>query len=102
MNFEEEFFKSNKNYNRNLIKYLLVINSLFFINFKFFKNNWKNEHFFPYSPEIKKIVINNGEYAKIGIISDFQLDSNHIEPLHAYFKNNLLLALNIFKEIILI
>ena len=69
---EKEFnLKKTKNYYRNLLMYLLFINSSFFISFLIFKKDITNKHFSPYSPEIKTIKIGNGESAKIGIISDF-------------------------------
>ena len=58
----------------------------------------KNRNFSPYSPEITKIEIGDGKYAKIGIISDLQIDSRHTKQYHKYFENNLLISLKVLKK----
>ena len=98
MNNKEITKKILKNYYRNLLIYLLLINSSFFISFLIFKKDKTNKDFSPYSPEIKKIKIGNGDTAKIGIISDFQLDSEYNEEIGKCFKDNLRRALKYFKK----
>ena len=88
-----------KNYNRNYIIYLLLINSIFFLSFMIFNNYLINKHFSPYCPEIIKIKIGNGNSAKIGIISDFHLDLNIQNiSLYKYFEYNVIKALSVFKK----
>ena len=98
MNKKEINLNKTKNYYRNLLIYLLFINSSFFISFRIFKKDKTNKNFSPYSPEIKTIKIGNGESAKIGIISDFQLDSGHHRKTSKYFEDNLRRALQYFKK----
>ena len=83
----------------------MIINSLFLIVFIIVKINTKSETFSPYSPEIRNIIINNGESIKIGIISDFQLNSKHSNPYnrlynkyYEYFEKNLFKALSVLKK----
>ena len=101
-NNKDKYEQIMKNYNRNLLIYLLIINSLFLIIFIIVKTNRKNSIFSPYSPEIKNIILNNGESTKIGIISDFQLDAKSNRPYgiinSKYFEKNLFKALQVFKK----
>ena len=97
MNYED--INTNwRNYNKNLIIYLILINILLFISFQYCNKNLKNKNFSPYSPEITKIEIGNGNYAKIGIISDLQIDAKHTKSYHKYFENNLLISLKVLKK----
>ena len=98
MNNKEKYEKIMKNYNRNFKIYLSIINLLFLISFIIVKIKSKNDNFSPYSPEIKKIIINDGESSKIGIISDFQLDADHIKSYSKFFEKNLFKALTVFKK----
>ena len=90
-------YKDNikKNYVIHFFIYLLLINFIFFISLKIAKNESK---FSPYSPEIKNIIIKDGKFAKIGIISDFQLDKNNNDIEYKYYANNLYQALKFFKK----
>ena len=87
-----------KNYYRNLLIYLLLINSSFYISFLIFEKERVNKNFSFYSPKIKTIKINNGESAKIGIISDFQLDSRNVWQNYKFFEDNVRKALQVFKK----
>ena len=87
---KRDYNKSIKNFIKDYILYLVIINSLFYIGFKIVYGNY----FSPYCSEIKKITINDGKSAKIGIISDFQLSVNKSK----YFQNNVYQALKYFKE----
>ena len=96
------YFENNSNhiirdYNKHYIMYLLMMNSIFVISFMIFNNYLKK--FSPYSPEIIRIKIGNGISAKIGIISDFQLDVNIKNiSLYKYFEYNVIKALSVFKK----
>ena len=72
---------------------------LFFPYHLYQKKNFDN--FTPYAPNIENIKIGNGSYAKIGIISDFQLtyDFEYQKPYYKYFAKNLYITLNYFKKI---
>ena len=89
---------NNKNYWILYFLYLFLVNFIFFTSFKIFKKSVYNNNFSPYSPEIKKINVNDGKLAKIGIISDFQLDSKGTIPFSKYFEDNLLRTLKILKK----
>ena len=98
MNKKEINLKIMKNYYRNLFIYLLLINSSFFIIFQIFKKGKTNRNFSPYSPAITTIKLGDGELAKIGIISDFQLDSTHSRINSDIFEDNLRKALQVLKK----
>ena len=61
----------HEKYLRDYFIYLLIVNALIYIFFALSQKNVDN--FTPYSPNIEKIKIGDGNNAKIGIISDFQL-----------------------------
>ena len=98
MYFENNIENIIRNYKIYYIIYLLFINSIFFISFIIF-NYYRNNNFSPYSPQIIRIKIDNGNSAKIGIISDFQLDIN-TKNISNYklFENNVINALTVFKK----
>ena len=91
--------KKSKNYIRNFVIYLIIINSAFYIGFSIFKRKGKKHKFNPYSPEIKNITIGEGKSMKIGIISDIQLNGETIRPFYKCFQENLSRALKYFKTI---
>ena len=99
MYVENNFDNIFRNYNKNYIKYLLLINSIIFLSFIIYCEYLNNNNFYPYSPEIIKIKIGNGKSAKIGIISDFQLDVNTKNITYfKYFEINVIKALSVFKK----
>ena len=67
----EEKYNKYEKYIRNYFIYLLLIHTSFYFIFIIFTG--KTKSFSPYSPNVENIKIGNGSYAKIGIISDFQL-----------------------------
>ena len=86
-------------YIRDFFIYLLIIHGTFYFLFILTGNKFKN--FSPYKPDIENIKIGNGSYAKIGIISDFQLALDFEQNNNERFKhyaNNLYLTLKYFKE----
>ena len=84
-------------YKKQLIIYLLVTNAVFFVYFIIINLNKKND-FSPYSPEITKIKIGDEKSAKIGIISDIQIDNKYNEGYYKYFKNNFYKTLKVLKK----
>ena len=94
---EQKYIKYEK-YIRYYFLYLLIIHSAFYFIFILYSN--KIEDFSPYAPNIENINIGNGSYAKIGIVSDFQL-SQELEkniPSFKYYANNVYVTLNYFKK----
>lgn len=94
---EQKYIKYEK-YIRYYFLYLLIIHSAFYFIFILYSN--KIGDFSPYSPNIENINIGNGSYAKIGIVSDFQL-SQELEkniPSFKYYANNVYVTLNYFKK----
>lgn len=55
----------------------------------------ENCYFSPYCPKKRIITINKGKSAKIGIISDFQLD---VTKKFKDYENNVYQALKYFKD----
>ena len=94
---EQKYIKYEK-YIRYYFLYLLIIHSAFYFIFILYGN--KIEDFSPYSPNIENINIGNGSYAKIGIVSDFQLSQEleKISPSFKYYANNVYVTLNYFKK----
>ena len=95
----ENKYKIYIKYFRDYFTYLLLINASFYFLYIILSNKYKN--FSPYKPDIEKIKIGNGSYAKIGIISDFQLSyerEQNGEERFIHFSNNLNLTLKYFKE----
>ena len=88
---------NNKNNKKFIIiqflLYLAIINLLFYITFKIIYLNYC--FFNPYSQTKKIITINDGKSAKIGIISDFQLD---VTKNYKDYENNVYQALKNFKD----
>ena len=85
-------YKKRK-YIRNYFIYLLITNSIFYLGFLCFHSYYNEErNNLAYSPKITKIKIGNGDYAKIGIISDLQLDKQEV------FINNTYRALKVLKK----
>jgi hypothetical protein len=99
MYFNDNIEKAKKNYWSKYITYLIVINLFFYTAFKISNNDSK---FSPYSPKITKLTIRDGKTAKIGIISDFQLDKNKVFNLnilsYKYYYHNVYTSLNYFKK----
>ena len=94
---EQKYIKYEK-YIRYYFLYLLIIHLAFYFIFILYSN--KIEDFSPYAPNIENINIGNGSYAKIGIVSDFQL-SQELEkniPSFKYYANNVYVTLNYFKK----
>ena len=82
-----------RKYIRNYFIYLIITNGIFYLGMLCFHSYFKEErNTLAYSKKITKIKIGNGDYAKIGIISDFQLDNNE------EFINNTYRALKVFKK----
>ena len=98
MNNKNKNVNPKKNYIKYYIIYLISINIFFYIGFKVFWNFRKINNFSPYSPEITEIKINNGNFAKIGIISDIQLKSKFFSSNSQNYENNLKRALKYFKK----
>ena len=94
---EQKYIKYEK-YIRYYFLYLLIIHSAFYFIFILYSN--KIGDFSPYSPNIENINIVNGSYAKIGIVSDFQLSQEleKISPSFKYYANNVYITLNYFKK----
>ena len=94
---EQKYIKYEK-YIRYYFLYLLIIHSAFYFIFILYRN--KIEDFSPYAPNIENINIGNGSYAKIGIVSDFQLSQEleKISPSFKYYANNVYVTLNYFKK----
>ena len=94
---EQKYIKYEK-YIRYYFLYLLIIHSAFYFIFILYSN--KIGDFSPYSPNIENINIGNGSYAKIGIVSDFQLSQEleKISPSFKYYANNVYVTLNYFKK----
>ena len=86
------------NYLKNYLIYLFSINIFFYAYFIIFGINKTKDSFSPYSSKITKININNGNYAKIGIISDLQLKSKFFSSSFKYIENNVERALKYFKK----
>ena len=89
-----------KNYLRDYIIYLLLVNGIIYSIFALIKKN-NLDNFTPYSPNVEEIKIGKGDYAKIGIISDFQLSydlENSDNSGFKYFSRNLFVTLNYFKK----
>ena len=94
---EQKYIKYEK-YIRYYFLYLLIIHLAFYFIFILYSN--KIEDFSPYAPNIENINIGNGSYAKIGIVSDFQL-CQELEkniPSFKYYANNVYVTLNYFKK----
>ncbi len=85
--------KNNKKLIILFLLYLAIINLLFYITFKIIYLNYC--FFNPYSQTKKIITINDGKSAKIGIISDFQLD---VTKNYKDYENNVYQALKYFKD----
>ena len=94
---EQKYIKYEK-YIRYYFLYLLIIHLAFYFIFILYSN--KIGDFSPYSPNIENINIGNGSYAKIGIVSDFQLSQEleKISPSFKYYANNVYVTLNYFKK----
>lgn len=87
-------------YKKEYIKYLLVINLFFFCILYILSYN-KSNNFSPYKPNIEKIIIGNGSYAKIGIISDIHLSQSLKQKniqIFQHYSNNIRIALKYFRE----
>ena len=91
------FFKEKikRDYLIQLLIYIILINLIYYFSFKLFK---KELEFTPFSSEITKIKIKDGKFAKIGIISDFQLDRENNNIVYQYYTDNVYQALKIFKK----
>ena len=95
-------YKIYEKYIRDYFISLLLINAFFYLIFILYGDKFKN--FTPYKLDIENIKIGNGSYAKIGIISDFQLSLNkETEPEHRgirlkHYANNLYTTLQYFKK----
>ena len=82
-----------RKYIRNYFIYLIIINGILYLSSLCFHIYFKEKrNILAYSPEITKIKIGNGTYAKIGIISDLQLDNYKV------YINNTYKALNVLKK----
>ena len=92
---DNDKYEKRKNYLKKVIKHLLILNFIFFIGFKISN---RELNFSPFSPETKRIIVGDGKIAKIGIISDFQLDRNHTYKNNKFYADNLYNALNYFKK----
>ena len=98
ISFLEQKYNKYEKYLRDYSIYLLIIHAAFYFIFIIYINKIKD--FSPYSPDIVNVDIGNGSYAKIGIISDFQL-SQELETIHPvlkYYANNVYVTLNYFKK----
>ena len=89
----------HEKYLRDYFIYLLIVNALIYIFFALSQKNVDN--FTPYAPNIENIKIGDGNNAKIGIMSDFQL-AHDLEKknilVFKYYANNLYITLNYFKK----
>ena len=86
-------YKIKRKYIRNYFIYLIITNAIFYFCSLCFHTYFKEErNILAYSSKITKIKIGNGDYAKIGIISDFQLDNKEV------FTNNTYRALKVLKK----
>ena len=94
----EEKYNKYEKYIRNYFIYLLLIHAAFYFIFIIYTDNTKS--FSPYAPNVKNIKIGNGSYAKIGIISDFQLsvDLEKTIPRYRDYENNIYTTLKYFKK----
>ena len=99
MNKNEKEVKKKKNYIKNLVLYLIIVNLIFYISFRIIINNYKINNFTPFSKEVTKIKIGDGKFVKFGIISDFQLGGKYSPDSSKLFENNLFKALKYFKKI---
>ena len=98
ISFLEQKYNKYEKYLRDYSIYLLIIHAAFYFIFIIYINKIKD--FSPYSPDIVNVDIGNGSYAKIGIVSDFQL-SQELEkniPSFKYYANNVYVTLNYFKK----
>jgi len=98
MNDNKEDEKRRRNYIKNFFLYLIIINAVFYLCFKFIIKNEKNNNFSPIKEDIEKIKIGDGKSAKIGIISDIQLGGKYTPDSSKLFQNNLLKALIYLKK----
>jgi Icc-related predicted phosphoesterase len=86
-------FIIKRKYIRNYFIYLIITNGIFYLGSLCFHTYFKEKsNILAYSSKITKIKIGNGDYAKIGIISDLQLDKNEV------FINNTYRALKVLKK----
>ena len=86
-------YKIKRKYIRNYFIYLIITNAIFYFCSLCFHTYFKEErNILAYSSKITKIKIGNGDYAKIGIISDLQLDKQKV------FINNTYRALKVLKK----
>ena len=94
----EKKYNKYEKYIRDYLIYLLIIHISIYCIFILYTN--KKKDFSPYAPGIENIIIGNGSYAKIGIISDFQLlkELENIFPSYKDYANNLYITLNYFKK----
>ena len=94
----EEKYNKYEKYIRNYFIYLLIIHTSFYFIFIIFTG--KTKSFSPYSPNVENIKIGNGSYAKIGIISDFQLSFDLEKKFQRYrdYANNIYTTLKYFKK----
>ena len=86
----------NEKYISQYFIYLLLVHASFY--FLFIIYNSISNKFSPYAPNIENIQIGNGEYAKIGILSDFQLSIDNKDPRFRYYENNVEESLKYFKK----
>ena len=85
-----------ENYSQYII-FLLAMNLVLLLITKIFSSS----DFFPYPPETKRIVINDGKSLKMGIISDFQLENRNDKLIITRLKSapkNLHQTLTVFKK----
>ena len=75
--------------------YISLINIIFYINFKIIK---RNSNFSPFSQEILNITIGNGKSAKLGIISDLQLDIKNEDYRYKMYSDNFYKSLKVLKN----
>ena len=95
----EKKYKIYLKYFSDYFTFLLLIHACFYFIYIISGNRLKN--FSPYKPDIENIKLGNGSYAKIGIISDFQLSlesEQNGEKRYTHFANNLNLTLKYFKD----
>ena len=90
--------KIKENYFKNYYIYLILLNSIFYISFTIVYS--KQEKFNPISNEITELKVGEGKTAKIGIISDIQLEKGgHDKDLDFHiFEDNLITALKVLKK----
>ena len=87
--------KIKKDYFLKYIKYLLFISIFFQISFEFYNSK---QTFSLYSPKITKIKIRGGKSAKIGIMSDLQINKNISIKSFNFYAYNTFRALKVFKK----